>query len=70
MTHSKHTIDLSSAVWRKSSHSDAGNGCIEVADGYQREGFMPVRDSKDPSGPAIVFPIAAWSAFVADIIND
>jgi hypothetical protein len=23
-----------------------------------------VRDSKDPAGPALVFPAAAWTAFV------
>ncbi|MEV4502602.1 DUF397 domain-containing protein [Streptomyces klenkii] len=68
MTHSKHAIDLSSAAWRKSSHSDAGNGCVEVADGYT--GFMPVRDSKNPTGPAIVFSVTSWSAFISDIIND
>jgi hypothetical protein len=25
---------------------------------------MPVRDSKDPEGPALVFPAGAWQAFV------
>ncbi|MFF4408519.1 DUF397 domain-containing protein [Streptomyces sp. NPDC001407] len=68
MTHSKRAIDLSSAAWRKSSHSDAGNGCVEVADGYT--GVMPVRDSKNPTGPAIVFSVASWSAFISDITND
>ncbi|MGK5543386.1 DUF397 domain-containing protein [Streptomyces sp. URMC 127] len=68
MTHSRHALDLSAAVWRKSSHSDAGNGCVEVADGYM--GYMPVRDSKDPTGPAIIFPADAWSAFITDIVNE
>ncbi|MFF2117109.1 DUF397 domain-containing protein [Kitasatospora sp. NPDC058184] len=27
-------------------------------------GLVPVRDSKDPHGPALVFPAAAWEAFV------
>ncbi|MFD4399766.1 DUF397 domain-containing protein [Kitasatospora sp. NPDC058478] len=27
-------------------------------------GLVPVRDSKDPQGPALVFPAAAWEAFV------
>ncbi|MFF2542656.1 DUF397 domain-containing protein [Kitasatospora sp. NPDC058063] len=30
-------------------------------------GLVPVRDSKDPLGPALVFPAAAWEAFVAAV---
>ncbi|WUG38447.1 DUF397 domain-containing protein [Kitasatospora sp. NBC_00458] len=58
-------VDLSGAEWRKSSHSDGGGGCVEVSDGY--EGVMPVRDSKDPAGPALVFPAEAWRSFVAAV---
>lgn len=54
------------AVWRKSSYSNANGGdCVEVADGIP--GVVPVRDSKDPEGPALVFGADAWSAFVADV---
>lgn len=53
-------------VWRKSSFSDNGHGgCIEVSDGY-RHG-IPVRDSKNPQGPAIIFETSSWSAFVAAV---
>ncbi|MFG2908557.1 DUF397 domain-containing protein [Kitasatospora sp. NPDC048286] len=56
-------VDLTEASWRKSSYSGPNGGqCIEVADGFR--GVMPVRDSKDPSGPALLFPSAAWQAFV------
>nr|WSX78877.1 DUF397 domain-containing protein [Streptomyces sp. NBC_00899] len=60
------TPDLSAATWRKSSYSDGPNpdSCIEVADGFD---VVPVRDSKDPQGPALVFPAAAWAAFLADV---
>ncbi len=58
-------FDLSRATWRTSSHSGSGGNCIQVADGYA--GVAPVRDSKDPSGPALVFPIAAFAAFVAGV---
>ncbi|MEV7188145.1 DUF397 domain-containing protein [Kitasatospora sp. NPDC093102] len=27
-------------------------------------GLVPVRDSKDPQGPALVFADSAWGAFV------
>ncbi|MFI0718658.1 DUF397 domain-containing protein [Streptomyces sp. NPDC021224] len=61
------TTDLSRAAWRKSSHSNGTNpdSCVEVADGFT--GVVPVRDSKDPQGPALVFPVGAWAAFVADV---
>ncbi|MFF2352344.1 DUF397 domain-containing protein [Kitasatospora sp. NPDC058115] len=58
-------VDLSGAGWRKSTHSNGGGGCIEVADGYT--GVMPVRDSKDPQGPALVFPADAWQSFVTAV---
>lgn len=59
-------IDLSTAVWRKSSYtSGEGGNCVEVVDGLP--GIVPVRDSKDPDGPAIVFRAAAWSAFVCAV---
>lgn len=55
--------DLSTAQWRKSSYSNADGGeCLEVADGYT--GIVPVRDSKDPHGPALLIPAAAWTEFV------
>ncbi|MFC9326930.1 Scr1 family TA system antitoxin-like transcriptional regulator [Kitasatospora sp. NPDC057015] len=58
--------DLSAASWRKASYSDNNGGaCVEVADGFP--GLVPVRDSKDPDGPALVFPAEAWSSFVADV---
>lgn len=62
----KHTPDLSNAVWRKSSHSDGGaNNCVEVADGHA--GLVPVRDSKTPNGPVLVFGSASWAPFLAEV---
>lgn len=58
--------DLSTAVWRKSSHSNGeGGNCVEIADGFT--GVVPVRDSKDPQGPALVFPAESWATFVASV---
>ncbi|MFF7590743.1 DUF397 domain-containing protein [Kitasatospora purpeofusca] len=28
-------------------------------------GVVPVRDSKDPSGPVLLFPSAAWGSFLS-----
>ncbi|BDM66721.1 hypothetical protein HEK616_02080 [Streptomyces nigrescens] len=59
-------IDLSTAVWRKSTYTNGdGGNCVEVVDGLP--GVVPVRDSKDPHGPAIVFPAAAWASFVSAV---
>ncbi|MBD0695333.1 DUF397 domain-containing protein [Streptomyces sp. CBMA123] len=55
--------DLSSASWFKSSYSDNGGTCVEVSPDFP--GVVPVRDSKDLQGPALVFPIDAWRSFVA-----
>ena len=47
-------IDLSLAVWRKSSYSNgSGGACVEVA--RNLPGIVAVRDSKDRQGPALVF---------------
>jgi hypothetical protein len=57
--------DLTGATWRKSTYSSGEGGeCIEVADGLP---VVPVRDSKDPEGPALVFPPAAWTAFITAV---
>ncbi|MEH0563058.1 DUF397 domain-containing protein [Streptomyces silvae] len=55
--------DLSSATWRKSSYSNGdGGNCVEIADGFP--GLVPVRDSKAPDGPALVFTAVRWASFV------
>ncbi|MBW1604402.1 DUF397 domain-containing protein [Streptomyces sp. JJ66] len=49
--------------WHTSSYSGgSGGNCVEVADGAP--GFVPVRDSKAPTGPVLTFPAAGWTAFV------
>jgi hypothetical protein len=56
-------IDLSAALWRKSSYSNGSGGdCVEVADGVA--GIVPVRDSKSPEGPVVIVGARAWSAFI------
>lgn len=59
-------FDLNAAQWRKSSFSGGSNGdCIEVADGLS--GLAPVRDSKDPSGPTLMFSKEAFADFVTAV---
>ncbi|MBD0672702.1 DUF397 domain-containing protein [Streptomyces sp. CBMA156] len=52
-------------VWRKSTYSNSDGDCVDVADGVTR--IVPVRDSKDPEGPALVFTPEAWRSFVASV---
>jgi hypothetical protein len=45
-------------AWRKSSFSSDAGACVEVARGEQLVG---VRDSKNTSGPHLVFGAEAWA---------
>jgi hypothetical protein len=55
--------DLSTATWHKSSYSGGGgNDCLEVTTDFPT--LVPVRDSKAPHGPKLVFRASAWSAFI------
>lgn len=56
--------DLALATWRKSTRSVGETNCIEVAN---LNGHRAVRDSKNPTGPTLVFTTPAWSAFTTGI---
>ncbi|MGW3300061.1 DUF397 domain-containing protein [Streptomyces rubiginosohelvolus] len=54
--------------WFTSSYSENGGACVEVATNLAApHGIVPVRDSKNVTGPALTVPAAAFSAFVAGI---
>lgn len=59
-------FDLSTVTWRKSRYSNPdGGACVEVSDGFGA--VVPVRDSKVPHGPVLVFPAGGWASFVSTL---
>jgi hypothetical protein len=54
---------LEGAVWKKAprSNGNGGNNCVEVA---FLDNVVAVRDSKNRTGPALIFTRAEWAAFV------
>ncbi|QHC20908.1 DUF397 domain-containing protein [Streptomyces sp. GS7] len=64
-------MTLTEAVWEKSSYSGSSGGqCIEFSRAFAPSGLIPVRDSKVPSGPALIFPVSQWSAFIESVKDD
>jgi hypothetical protein len=57
-------VDLSGVMWRKSSHSSAGN-CVEVA--HLAGGRVGLRDSKNSSGPVLALTQGSWDAFITGV---
>jgi hypothetical protein len=73
-------VEWSSADWRKSSRSGGTGACVEVAFSWRKSsrssgngacvevaavpGRTAARDSKNPTGPILVFPAADWAAFL------
>ncbi|MFF5534255.1 DUF397 domain-containing protein [Streptomyces cinerochromogenes] len=55
--------DLSTATWHKSSYSQGGSDCLEVTADFPT--LIPVRDSKVPHGPKLVFRAETWAAFTS-----
>ncbi|MCW2639448.1 MAG: hypothetical protein JWP76_1754 [Dactylosporangium sp.] len=56
------TPDLSRARWMKSSRSSGNGQCVEMAD---LGDAVAVRDSKDPTGPVLLFTPGEWVAFLS-----
>jgi hypothetical protein len=62
-----HNASATGFHWTKSSFSGGDNNCVEVAHGAI-PAALPVRDSKVPAGPAVVFSDTAWGVF-ADAVK-
>ncbi|WP_067894383.1 DUF397 domain-containing protein [Nocardia vaccinii] len=58
-------VDLSGAHWFKSTRSGGGQDCVEAA--FLDSGLVGMRDSKNPTGPALIFTPSEWDAFTAGI---
>lgn len=53
-------------AWFKSSYSDGtGQNCIEAA--HLTPTRIAIRDSKNPTGPALLLPATAWAPFLSHI---
>ncbi|MGK8511616.1 DUF397 domain-containing protein [Nocardia asiatica] len=59
------SADLSTAKWFKSSRSGTGKDCVEVA--HLTGGMVGIRDSKNPTGPALIFTPHEWDSFTAGV---
>lgn len=56
------SIDLASAQWFKSTHSNPDRACVEIA--HLAHGHVGVRDSKDSTSPALIFTPSEWDTFL------
>jgi hypothetical protein len=64
ITHNGMSASELDVTWRKSRRSGPqGGNCVEFA--HLSDGKVAVRNSRHPSGPALLFTAAEWDAFVA-----
>ncbi|MEV0681339.1 DUF397 domain-containing protein [Actinosynnema sp. NPDC050436] len=51
-------------MWRKSSRSNGGGNCVEIA---RSSAVVQVRDSKNAGGPVLGFSAGAAAAFFSSV---
>jgi hypothetical protein len=58
-------VDLTGATWHKSTYSNgSGGNCVEAA---PLRGGHALRDSKNPTGPVLLFSASQWQAFTQEV---
>lgn len=58
-------LDLSTAAWRKSSFSNGGGDCVEVA--LLDDGRTAVRNSNHPDAGVVLFTRAEMDAYIRGV---
>jgi hypothetical protein len=58
---------LTMARWRKSTASNPSGSCVEIAE--LPGGLIAMRNSRDKSGPALVYRRAELAAFLRNVKN-
>lgn len=53
---------LCGVTWRKSRRSNPSGNCVELA--QLADGWIGVRNSRYPQGPALAYPRAEMAAFI------
>jgi Domain of unknown function (DUF397) len=56
---------ITGARWRKSTASNPSGNCVELAE--LPDGAIAVRNSRYPSGPALIYTRAEIAAFLAGV---
>ncbi|MFC5718626.1 DUF397 domain-containing protein [Streptomyces gamaensis] len=57
---------MSSTAHRKNTYTpNQQSGRLEVTDRHPE--FIPVRDSKNPTGPTLLIPNSAWTTFITTV---
>ncbi|MFF1731413.1 DUF397 domain-containing protein [Streptomyces sp. NPDC058247] len=51
-------------AWLKSTYSDPGQNCVEAA---KTPTGIGLRDSKNPTGPALLLTPVAWTRFITHV---
>lgn len=65
ITNGMRATDLGSVTWVKSRRSNPSGNCVQLA--VVDRGRVAMRDSKDPTGPALVFDFGSVADWVRDL---
>jgi Domain of unknown function (DUF397) len=57
--------DLGDVTWCKGRRSNSSGNCVQMAE--LQDGQVAVRDSKDPDGPALIFPRQDVGKLIGDL---